>query len=596
MDVIQNILLVYPEIPNNTFWSFSYALKFVKKKSAQPPLGLITVAAHFPEKYNLKLIDMNVEPLTEEDVKQADMVFVSAMIVQKESLTDVIALCNRLEKPIVAGGAYPTSSYKEISGVDHFVLGEIEDTFQDILSDIEAGKARNVYPPPERPEISFSPVPRFDLLKLNTYGTMSVQYSRGCPFKCEFCDIWKVYGNKPRLKSHETIVAELDRLFSLGWRGALFIVDDNFIGNKRRVKKELLPALLAWQKEHGYAFNFFTEASINIADDEELLNGMQNAGFSEVFIGIETPSVDSLKETGKKQNLKIDLKEAVRKIQAKGIEVMGGFILGFDNDTEDIFDSQIAFIQQAGIPQAMVGLLNALPGTDLFQRMEKEGRIICETMGNNTHCMTTNFKTKMDEVTLREGYKKVLSTIYDKNLSNYFERCNRLMDNLGDTTHYQREIGYKEIIMLLKSLFRQPFTPYGIQYIKFIIRNFIRNRNIFGEVIRYSIYGHHFHTITQETLKVEQVSLDLDTGYGYLCEQVSQYSSVVVDHSMDVFQNIIDLWDQSKEILEGIQNQIEKVHIDFRDEIIDKYNDISEKTNALFSNFKEGLTKHGRAV
>jgi len=596
MKPIKNILLVYPEIPKNTFWSFTYTFKFIRKKGAMPPLGLITVAALFPEKYHLKLVDMNIEPLPDSDIQNADMVFISAMIVQKESLRDVVGRCNRLGTPVVAGGAYPTSSPEEITGVDHLVQGEVEDNFLDILAEIEAGEGKEIYPCPDRPEIGTTILPRFDLLKMDAYGTMSVQYSRGCPFKCEFCDIWKVYGNKPRLKSSETVISELNRIYELGWRGAVFLVDDNFIGNKKQVKQSLLPALQTWQADHFHDFSFFTQASINMADDDDLLLGRQRSGFTEVFIGIETPSTASLKETGKTQNLKTDLKQAVRKIQTAGIEVMAGFIVGFDSDTEDIFDRQISFIQETGTPQAMVGLLAALPGTDLHQRLTDEGRILGGTMGNNTHNLTTNFKTKMRPAELRKGYLKVLSSIYDSNLKNYFSRCSRLMDNLENTAYFQRKIGFNEVRMFFKSLLRQPFTPYGYQYIKFITRNFIKNRPIWGEAIRFSIIGHHFHTITQETLKVDKVTSDLERSYRYLQEQVGQYSTAVLDHSMEVFQNIVELYDQRKETLDSIYRQIEKVHIDFRDDINQTYSDMSGKINALFLNFEEGLIKHGRAI
>ncbi|MBW2365649.1 MAG: B12-binding domain-containing radical SAM protein, partial [Deltaproteobacteria bacterium] len=360
MSTVKNILLVYPEVPTNTYWSFKYALKFLKKKSAMPPLGLITLAALFPENYNLRLIDMNIEPLNEKDIQWADAVFVSAMIIQKESLKKVIADCNRLKTPVVSGGPYATSSYQEIDGVDHFVLGEVEDTFKNFLQDLEKGNAKKIYRQPERPDITSTVTPRFDLLDMNAYSSMSIQYSRGCPFKCEFCDIWKVYGNKPRVKSAETVIRELDVLYQSGWEGPVFMVDDNFIGNKKHVKKELLPVIIEWQIKHSHIFRFTTEASINIADDNELLAQMRDAGFNQVFIGIETPSTEALKETGKFQNLKIDMVEAIQTVQEYSIEVMAGFIIGFDTDKEDIFDRQISFIQQTGIPQAMVGLLNAL--------------------------------------------------------------------------------------------------------------------------------------------------------------------------------------------------------------------------------------------
>lgn len=596
MGKLKNVLLVYPEVPRNTYWSFSYALKFIRKKSAMPPLGLITVASLFPEKYNLKLIDMNIEPLSDTDILWADTVFISAMIVQKDSLQDVATRCNRLNKPVVAGGPYPTSSHQEISGVDHFVLGEVDDTFQDVLSDLDNDTAKDLYPSPERPDISNSVTPRFDLLKIDAYSSMAVQFSRGCPFKCEFCDIWKVYGNKPRLKSPETLITEFDMLHDLGWRGPVFIVDDNFIGNKRRVKKDLLPALINWQKKHDYDFRFFTEASINLADDNDLMNGMRNAGFNEVFIGIETPCVESLKETGKTPNLKIDLKNAIQTIQQHGMEVMAGFILGFDSDAEDIFDRQIAFIQQTGIPKAMVGLLNALPATELYNRLSRENRILCESVGNNTHSMSTNFITKMDSTKLKEGYKRVLATIYDSNLKNYFSRCSAFMDNLGYSPYFQRKVGSAEIRMLFKSIFRQTFTIYGHQYLRFVIRNLIKNPNLFGEAIKFAIIGHHYHTITQETLKIDEIESDLDKSYNYLNEQISNYSSLVIGNSREVFQNIVELWDQRIALLNAIHQKIEKIHVDFRGDINRKYSEIAAKMKELFLSFEDVLVQHGRVV
>jgi len=386
----KNILLVYPKVPTNTYWSFKYALKFLKKKSAMPPLGLITLAGLFPEDYTLRLIDMNIEPLNQKDIQWAGAVFVSTMIIQKESLQDVIAQCNRLNTPVVAGGPYPTTSYQEINGVNHFLLGEVEDIFQDFLQDFEKGKAKKLYPQPLRPDITKTITPRFDLLDMDAYSSMSIQYSRGCPFKCDFCDIWKIYGNTSRVKSAKNVIQELEVLYQAGWQGSVFMVDDNFIGNKKHVKSKLLPALIKWQQKHQHIFRFTTEASINIANDKELLAQMRDAGFNQVFIGVETPSMEALKETGKVQNLKTNMAQAIQTVQKFSIEVMAGFIIGFDTDKEDIFDRQIAFIQQTGIPQAMVGLLSALPGTVLSDRMEKEGRLLATPQGNNTHAMTMN--------------------------------------------------------------------------------------------------------------------------------------------------------------------------------------------------------------
>ena len=295
----KKVLLIYPEVPKNTYWSFQYTLKFIGKESAMPPLSLITIAAYFPEQYQLRLVDLNIEPLRDEDICWADQVYVSAMIVQKISFEKVVMACNRLNTIVIAGGPYPTSSHATIKGVDHFVLGEVENTLPHFIIAMEEGTARQVYPASDRPVLTDTRVPRFDLLEMQAYASMSIQYSRGCPFKCEFCDIWSIYGNRPRMKSPANVTAELEALYTSGWRGAVFMVDDNFIGNKKVVKEALLPVMSTWQQSHGFPFRFFTEASINMADDTALLIAMRDAGFDEVFIGIETPSREGLRETGK---------------------------------------------------------------------------------------------------------------------------------------------------------------------------------------------------------------------------------------------------------------------------------------------------------
>jgi|GEM_PF-27241 len=578
----QNLLLVYPEVPKNTYWSYKYALRFTGLKSAMPPLGLITLAALIPDSYNLKLVDMNIEPLDEADIQWADAVLISAMVVQKDSFKSVVDTCRARSKTIIAGGPYPTANYRQIEGVDHFVLGEVEDILSGFLTDLQAGCARRVYHAQHRPDIAQLPTPRFDLLDLKAYSAMSIQYSRGCPFRCEFCDIWTSYGNRPRLKSVGTIIGELDALYRLGWQGPVFIVDDNFIGNKKRVKNELLPALVKWQQEHRYALRFFTEASINVADDPVLLAGMRDSGFNEVFIGIETPSAASLKETGKTQNLKTDIPRAIQRIQRYGMEVMAGFILGFDSDTADIFERQIAFISNNAIPRAMVGLLNAMPGTALFDRLQKEGRIISECEGNNTHQVTTNFRTKMNENQLRAGYRKVLETLYGGNFKSYFARCNQLFDNLGDTTYFQRDIGMQEIRILVRTLLTQPFTRYGLQYIKFVIRSLVKHPGIFAETIRFGIMGHHFHIITREMLKSEAVVSALDESFHDLEDQLDDWLKTAKVNSRDAYRNLRLLWEQQKIKLEEIRKMIDRVHEDFREDVVKKYTDVSQKMKSLF--------------
>jgi radical SAM superfamily enzyme YgiQ (UPF0313 family) len=582
MSWLKNILLVYPEIPKNTYWSFKYTLRFINRTTGLPPLGLITMAALLPDRYRLRLVDMNIEPLRQSDVEWADAVFVSAMIIQKDSLRDVIRLCRQTGRPVVAGGPYPTSSHEEIKGVDHFVLGEAETVLADFMKDFENKTAGRVYRATRKPDITDGVLPRFDLLKMDRYSSMAVQYSRGCPFTCEFCDIWVMYGNRPRLKSAAGVIREIDALYRLGWRDSIFMVDDNFIGNKTRVKKELLPAIRQWEKENGFVYKFYTEASINMASDPELLDAMSAAGFDMVFVGIETPSTEGLSETGKSQNLKCDLKEAVRTIQRHGIEVTAGFILGFDSDTENIFDRQIAFIQEAGIPKAMVGILNALPGTRLYRRLEKEGRLTGRVTGSNTHTMSTNIATVMDPELLRAGYKKVLGTLYDTNLKNYFARCDTLLARLQHTAFRQRPVRRHEIMALLKSLAIQPFTPYGLQYIKFIGRNLIRNPHLFAEVITHAVMGHHFHLITQETLKVDAASSRLDDIYEKTRSYLSRQAGLMKTTSAAQRRRLSEGWDACKTSLESVKNIIDNVHKDFRADISRKYAEIYARTRSLF--------------
>ncbi len=589
----KNILLIYPEVPQNTYWSFQYALQFTGKKSAMPPLGLITIASYFPEDYRLKLVDLNIESLDEADVLWADHVYVSAMIVQKASFKKVVATCNRLNTTVVAGGPYPTSSREKIKGVDHLVLGEVENTLPDFIAAMEDGTAERVYPPADKPAMADARVPRFDLLDMGAYASMSIQYSRGCPFKCEFCDIWSVYGNRPRLKSATGVTAELDALFELGWEGPVFMVDDNFIGNKKRVKTDLLPALIDWQRAHRFVFRFFTEASINMADDVDLLAAMRNAGFDEVFIGIETPSVEGLRETGKKQNLKLDMAAAVKTIQRHGMEVMAGFIVGFDSDTDDIFDRQVAFIQETGIPQAMVGLLTALPGTQLYRRLETQGRLLHAADGNNTHANAINFVPRMDEAVLKSGYNRILSTIYDRRLKNYFSRCSRLLDNLGRTHRFGREVHFQEIKVLFKSLLWQTVAPYGYQYVKFLLRNLIRNREMFAEAVKLSVVGHHYYAITREMMKAERVSSYLDEKYAYLCRRIEVYSTLTRDRYLEKRTDIARLLKQKQRILNKVQLKIDSLHVDFRRDLARKYVALSNKLQDLFEPLERTTIESG---
>ncbi len=417
------ILLVYPKYPD-TFWSFRHALNFISKKACFPPLGLLTVAAMLPSRWEKILIDMNVKTLHDEDIRWADYVFISAMTVQQTSTEEVIARCNRLKTKVVAGGPLFTTAYDNFTGVDHFVLGEAEVTLPLLIKDLENGCSQKLYISDERPQLDNTPVPLWSLIDKKQYATMNIQYSRGCPFDCEFCDIIFLNGHKPRTKNKSQILRELDSLYDSGWRGGVFIVDDNFIGNKKKLKAEILPALAKWLETRKYPFFFYTEASINLADDEELMRLMANAGFSKVFIGIETTNEASLNECNKWQNKDRDLASSIKKMQNHGFEVQGGFIVGFDNDPLSIFKSQINFIEKTGIVTAMVGLLNAPRGTRLYQRLKKENRLVTDFTGDNTDC-SLNFVPKMKTETLINGYKHILHTIYSP--KQYYQRISTFL-------------------------------------------------------------------------------------------------------------------------------------------------------------------------
>lgn len=488
------ILLINPEFPD-TYWNFGHALPFEGKRAAFPPLGLLTVSALLPRAWERRLVDLNVGKLKSSDIEWADIIFATAMLVQKDSLQSVVKRCKERGKRVVIGGPYVTTSAQRLPEADHIFLGEAETTLPQFVEDLPRGEAQRTYQAAERPPLSVSPVPHFELVNLKRYSAMSVQYSRGCPFQCEFCDIIEIYGRIPRTKSNEQMLAELDALRSIGWRGTLFIVDDNFIGNKKNVKS-LLPALAEWQERHGHPFEFLTEASINLAEDDELLGGMQRAGFRRVFLGIETPVEESLKEARKTQNTRGNMLDSVKKIQSYGMEVMGGFIVGFDTDPEDIFERQINFIRESAIPLAMVGLLTALPDTQLWRRLKREGRLLAESSGENTSC-TLNFVPKMDPVRLVEGYQSIMRTIYKP--SEYYGRaleCLKRISGDGQAPHHYKlisgAVALTRIALRLGVIDRE-----RREFWRFSRRVAAEHREKFAESMRLAAMGYHFRKLIE---------------------------------------------------------------------------------------------------
>ena len=497
-----NALLVYPEHPP-TFWGADHALKVTGVKATHPPLGLLTVAAMFPARYELRVVDMNVSALHGADLAWADVVFTSTMITQHVSLRAVIERCNRQGVPVVAGGPHPTTFHEEIAGVDHFVLDEAEEIFADFLRDLEGGTAKRIYRESRKPDVGRTPVPRFDLIDLKSYATMGVQFSRGCPFDCEFCDIIKLYGRVPRTKSPEQVVEELESLYRLGWRGPVFLVDDNFIGNKRDAMN-LLPSIAEWQKARAYPFTLMTEASANLALMDEMMDAMIEAGFDSVFVGIETPNPEALLKTKKQQNTSKTqenfLYHAVRKIQQRGMQVQGGFILGLDSDDEGVFDAQIEFVQATGIPVAPIYLLTALKGTDMYERMKSENRLLEAPIGTNV--MPLNFRTEMEYGTLIEGFKRVLATLYDPTLENYFERCLTLFRHLKPVRHLRKPRSRNEIDAAFMSVRRRLSANQVPAYSKFIGKVSKDYPRMLPDAIYLAAMGYHFERISRQQVAI----------------------------------------------------------------------------------------------
>jgi radical SAM superfamily enzyme YgiQ (UPF0313 family) len=488
-----NIIMVYPMYPD-TFWSFKHALKFVSKKASFPPLGLLTVASMLPKEWNKKLIDLNASELEDKDILWADYVFISAMLVQSDSVNEIIKQCKKLNAKIVAGGPLFTSSPEQYQDIDHLVLNEAEITLPLFINDLLSGHPKHKYTTEDWADITATALPQWDLISIKNYTSMNLQYSRGCPFDCDFCDITVLYGRKPRTKTKEQVLNELEALYFTGWRGPVFFVDDNFIGNKSKLKKEILPAITEWNNKRKHPFYFNTEASINLADDEKLMELMVQAGFEAVFIGIESPNDESLLECNKPQNRNRDLIKSVRKIQEAGLEVQGGFIIGFDNDPPSIFNSLTNFIQESGIVTAMVGLLNAPRGTKLQKKLIEQGRLLSDFTGNNTD-LSINFIPRMELHKLIEGYKEMLTRIYSPEL--FYERVMLFMKNFEPKKKKIFHLNPNYILALFRSIYKLGVVgEERIYYWKLFFWSLFRKPQLFSLAILFAIYGFHFKKIS----------------------------------------------------------------------------------------------------
>ncbi len=434
-------LLLYPQFPQS-FWSYDRFMEIAGLKAVIPPLGIITVAALLPPDWDIRFYDRNVAYESEADWEWCDLVILSAMIVQRSDFQALIQKAVRLGKKVAVGGPYPTSVPQDAldAGAHFLILDEGEMTVPQFLAAIDRGETQGIFRSLEKPDVTQSPMPRFDLLQRDAYLMMAIQFSRGCPFNCEFCDIISLYGRKPRTKEPEQALAELQTLYDLGWRGSLFIVDDNFIGNQRNVKR-FLRDLIPWMQQHHYPFNFITEASINLAEDDELLALMHEAGFYAVFLGIETPDQDSLQVTRKLQNTRHPLVEACHKINEAGLLIYAGFILGFDGERSGAGDRIQAFVEQTSIPQPMLGILQAPPNTALWERLKKEHRLL-DSHSHPTGDQNTlmNFTPTRPIEEIAKEYVEAIWTLYEPH--NYLKRCLQQCLNIGSLKRKRQTIHF----------------------------------------------------------------------------------------------------------------------------------------------------------
>ncbi len=575
----KKILLLYPKVPNTTYWSYSYALNMLGKRALQPPLGLLTVAGMFPENYTLKLKDLNIGSCSDEDMLWADAILISAMIAQKDSFITCVNRAKALGIPVIVGGPYISTNYHEIINADYFILGEAEIAFPVFLRDWEQGKAKHAYSRSASQEetqklqdyftnnadieivanrvcLDDSPIPRFDLLDFSAYQVMAIQISRGCPHGCEFCDIWQRFGKKMRYKSIPHIIAELSELHRLGWRSSIFIVDDNFVGTPR-CSKEILNAIISWQKTKGYPFDFSTEASISLADNDELLQLMSEANFDMVFLGLETPVEECLKETGKYVNTVGNMSERVHHIQEMGIEVTSGFIVGFDSEPDNIAERMIDCITDMGIPVAMVGLLQALPGTELHRRLEKEERLIHESDGNNTHEFSLCYIPHRPAENVISDYKAILQSLYPNNLKSYFARCARLRNRWQPMSIPRQPLHWFEIKCVINYLFVALVSPYFINSLRFLLITAFTKPSFLPSAISLGIQGHHFRKITRLAFRVDEFKISYNTIYEQFMELIHHKKSAL---KQELNQYAKDNDEEIRKRMEDYIVTIEKAH------------------------------------
>lgn len=566
------VLPVFPLFPPS-FWSYRYSVELVRKKATMPPTGLVTVASMLP-KDNFEVLpvaDLNLAPLTDDQIKNADIVMASAMIVQRKSLEEVINRVHSLGKKVIVGGPYPTS-YREEVKADHLVLDEAEVTLNPFLEDFLQDKALPVYDEKSvlqrristpltkggKPVLANTPVPRWDLLDLNQYSSLAIQYSRGCPFNCDFCDITNLFGRESRTKSPEQMIAEVEAIYKTKWRGSIFVVDDNFIGNKSEVRK-MLPVLTEWQKQHKYPFSFFTEASMDLASpaNKDIREGMIEAGFDSVFLGIESDDPVVLNGMNKKQNVgNTTPAEKIKTIQEAGFEVTGGFIIGSDGEKPEVFDRIFNFIQESGVVVPMAGLLSALRGTTLYKRLELEGRLTGDTTGNNTHSLGFNFKTQLDEKFLVDGYMHLLNKLFDS--QNFYDRCRVLASRRGN--YHKLDLVDKDgVHAFLTLMYENTIKRPDIPFLKYFGEVALTNPSRIPEVITHAAKLRHFRTMTENTFRVAEYETHVNTLYEDFRARVEK-----IRGGAEVkLQQVVKL---EQEVIARARKGYEKIHHDFRED------------------------------
>ncbi len=597
------VLPIYPRFPT-TFWGFQYALPYIGKKSSMPPTGLATVIAdpllpkeHFEAQ---KIVDLNVEPLRDEQLDDADLVFVSSMLIQEPSHNEVVARAHSRGKRVVSGGPFPTTYPERTNGADFLIGGEAEVTLPVFLEDFLRGEAQKVYTEETvrgrspailtrtgRVDIIQTPPPRWDLLKLRDYASPAIQYSRGCPRDCDFCDITKLFGREPRTKTPAQMVSELNALYDSGHRGSVFFVDDNFIGNKPNVKK-LLPIIADWQRQRGFPFQIFTEASMDLAWDsnKDILEGMADAGFDAVFLGIESIDPNVLKAMKKGQNTKLSQVESVRRIQKAGLEVMGGFIIGSDGAKANASEELFEFIQEAGIPIAMPGLLTAVRGTDLYERLSKEGRIRGDSTGNNTHLLGFNFIPEQDERTILEGYKGLISNLFDP--KNYYARCRTLQENREP--RYQHNRASPEGIMAFVKSLGLLFAPGGLEYARHVFGTAVTNPKQFPEAVTQAIKLSHFKKITDATLEADAYAPEAESLTERFMERASR---IYANGKRDIGQRLERISEAGRRVLAKAERKYHKLHQDFRSAAEQALYRLNETVTSTIDNYRKSSVTSG---